>query len=932
MSRRRTKAKGKEYAMDIKVAGNAGSCAAKPALAAAMAICFAASARCADFTWKGDAASSWQSEGSYEEGAVPKAGDRVTVPEGCTATVTDADVEFVSNLGDVVLVKRCELVFDVANDCKVECPIHQPEESMSSRTLNVTIVKRGAGAIELASRGKITSDVIESDYRASIRVEEGALKLLQTENTAFNGHTAAIVSLYVGENAAFYTARNGTTRVFGSSFEGSGLVTNVNPTLSATESENPMFAMYMGTNTFAGTFGGNMNCMFTYSEGNTTTYLTGTNSTFTGIPIVYGHGVIGVSKFGMAGEPSSVGTHDTIEMRNKGNGIVYLGNGPETTDKDIMLGSTPFANMLDAGANGGVTFTGTFRYSGSDRKQHMLELDGSNTVAECVLSGPFNEPVLSGEYDWSTYITKKGKGVWRMADNSSRRNRGAIAVEAGTLRFDSIAETNKVCSLGLANLLRECGVYANAAEAPLVPYALLLGGSQEGATLEYTGSGEAYCRSRPIAVQGDATIRNATANGFDLAGVFGYGDGSKTLTLDGDVTSVTNRLSDITNGCGRLSIAKTGGGTWSIGGDLSFNGDVDVKEGTLIVRRDLPYYTWFRLNIKQNWQDYLQNTAGWSLTSYGASNSRAVQLQEFGLFDGDGVRRNLNLSTNNTDYAHLAENEVAFEAGIVASTQPGRCLANLFDGKATTASATFGCHMYSPLTLDSSRPTSYMRVADDTSWIRIVMRLADDTPEITRFDYSDCWGANRLETQNQNLKNSMFAYSLEGSIDGEHWNELTNVEELATCNYTDHSWTYGDAAISTADRPGAGFPIATRYHEGTMSVFEGVEQVSVAAGARLVADIRDGGMVTVKGLKLDPSAGVGAFEGVAFAAVGTLNIVNSAAALEASFTPGLVGCTDFGNIAKWSLRMDGEENGRFCFSVSGGTIRVFRRGLTISFR
>ena len=50
-------------------------------------------------------------------------------------------------------------------------------------------------------------------------------------------------------------------------------------------------------------------------------------------------------------------------------------------------------------------------------------------------------------------IVKEGTGTWRFADNNGRLNAGVYEVNDGTLQFASIAETNVVCSLGLATAL-----------------------------------------------------------------------------------------------------------------------------------------------------------------------------------------------------------------------------------------------------------------------------------------------------------------------------------------------------------------------------------------------------------------------------------------------------------------------------------------------
>ena len=100
----------------------------------------------------------------------------------------------------------------------------------------------------------------------------------------------------------------------------------------------------------------------------------------------------------------------------------------------------------------------------------------------------------------------------------------------------------------------------------------------------------------------------------------------------------------------------------------------------------------------------------------------------------------------------------------------------------------------------------------------------------------------------------------------------------------------------------------------------------MAAGARLVSL---GGTAPIKGLTVDVN-GAGTIENFAFAAKGvgtncTLNVKNLPK--DGSTLPGTyVNCTGFGNIAGWTLLLDGEEARKHRISIMDGVLRVMPIG------
>ena len=90
---------------------------------------------------------------------------------------------------------------------------------------------------------------------------------------------------------------------------------------------------------------------------------------------------------------------------------------------------------------------------------------------------------------------------------------------------------------------------------------------------------------------------------------------------------------DIADGTGdtaRTGVRKDGTGTWTLGGDLTFTGPIEVESGMLKVR-NTSRFTWFKFNICE----VMENCARYRGTS-AKTTGYTVQLGEVGLFDKDG--------------------------------------------------------------------------------------------------------------------------------------------------------------------------------------------------------------------------------------------------------------------------------------------------------
>lgn len=781
----------------------------------AVVACMGAAFAVNTYTWDGADNASWQDAGSYKEDGKPGPGDIVVIPRNKNPVVTDTDADFVGGLSKITLEVNCTVVFDIESDHELSCEIRQNEANNSSYTYYVFLVKRGGGTLTLSA--PYSSMYI---YRAGMRVEAGMLRFGNVAAYSGDGAIISVVSLDVGASGVLDL--NGIKQINIGSLYGAGTISNG---ADAAQSYLNMQRDDTGSE-FSGRILGNI--QFKPTANGTTMRLEGTESDFSSI-IAYYDGVVRLAKFGNAGEASSIGTNGTVQLTNGGR-LEYIGTTGETTDKEIAFKSTSaHVPTLDAGAVGGVEFTGRLGYHTSPRRMRQFVICGSNT-SECVISGPWYELTALNGTNFATYITKRGSGTWRLADNAERNHRGVWAVEDGTLRFDSVAEAGEMCSLGLSTVLYD-DVNSNVRlDGDVVPYALLLGGEDTEGTLAYTGSSDAYCETRPIGVKGQARLCNATGRNFFWRNVFGVGDGASVLALDGDSTVADNRLETVTNGCGTLSLVKEGLGGWTLTGDVAFNGSLDVREGTLTILRDRTTPTWFRWNIQQNFAQYENdNEGGRGGKLNGKSESYAIQVDEFALYSADGVRRNKGL-TMADDWTTLAGGQAALQQGAFGS--PGnsdRDVSAIFSD--TPNNTRYGF-------FKSGQSDTWMAPQYTNSWIRIVMRLADDSAPIVSYDYANLNGASRP---------CVYAYSLESSFNGREWTVVTNVTSRPRTDYAKKWESKGDAIAASQVRPfpDYGFPInvpvrSPRY--GTITC------VSVASNAVLRADIRDGGAVEVGGL------------------------------------------------------------------------------------
>ena len=600
---------------------------------AIVAVLFAGAANAGTCVWKTENRENdwdWTDGRNFEGGIAPVSNDVVEVGN-TTVKLSDSDT------ASFALASSLSQIKPTHKDAKIEFTIDDTSDTMwmfnamicneaypSAGQEKGTVYKKGVGKLQLRNTAMTA-------YQVNINVQEGKLYLSQVSSSS----NYYICHLHVEQGATFYSALR-RTHIRGIS--GTGLVTAatnyaINPFDKSTIDDPWICEAQLRT-------------VALYNAGYGNILRTDNRIDAAGVA---NRGILGIKKFGMRGSTvdASVGGNAEIRYYESCGTILCLGENEETkTDRNIAVWYPKQGEAaIDAGAFGGITFSGWLRIGGYASGQGMgvMVLKGSN-VNENVLSGPFyrSATYASGSYTpngWCyPHIVKRGTGAWRLAGAATLNNgktnivdrsyATGITVEEGTLRFDSIVEAGFRCSVGVATntMLAYCGDYD---ESRRKPWAFTLGKpgiswpAGNLATFEYTGNMDASCATRPIALIGDARLCNATTNRFRFSGVSSISNGINRLVLAGEGDE--NELSDVSDGVSaemKTSVVKEGEGTWTLTGTNDFSGPLIVNGGKLIVKRPDDAFKWFRLTVKR--------------TCTTATDSDNFKLARIGLFDSNG--------------------------------------------------------------------------------------------------------------------------------------------------------------------------------------------------------------------------------------------------------------------------------------------------------
>ena len=898
----------------------------------------------------------------------PTSNDRVFVPAGTYAIAGDsASFTTLSGVKRVSPNDGAILEFTIDdNDTRTfDAPINWNGGERYDKNLircYGKVVKMGGGTLILAACGKTKSNDggFRQDYFTQIELQQGTLKLPQYADGA----------MYFGDIAM----SNGTTLVtcgdlnnsnngvptFVRTINGYGIVTN-----ESGRSAGQIFTPYGQDAVRASEFHGKIcHPVRHWLQGRFVQYghETGITQPLT-VQYNYGHLNDGYDRGVYSFEDVALlGSHGTIQFYSFGGGIHYFGGADAVMAKAVNLYSYNHPAFVDAGWHGGLRCTGGWFVSGNDANntvQKWLVLTGSNAVP-CTIEGSFVESSYSGT-SWASAIPytivvqKLGSGTWRFKGN--RNHGGGFAIEEGTLQFDSIAEKGVTSSLGLSTNLTEIGSTKTPVSAD---YAFLLGSTKADAphaVFEFTGANSCESSTRPLVLKGKGgSIRASGADGARLGfgGVSALAAGETTLVLDGTNTK-NNVASGIIDGNGTVSVIKDGDGEWSLSGTNTFSGDLHVKAGVLTVLGNK--YRWFRFTIREL-----------------GNRGNQLQCRQLALYDANGIRQNICLEVKepvlsadankywpDSAWQSLAPGSFAFGSDKFrlsktwdTTTWSYKYVDQLFSDIGNTANAgtprfdggtSYGKEFDTSFYASSGTDILNLRRDNSDSWIPLVMRLTNGTPEIVSYDIESMWHSG-------GTNNWPKVASMEASVDGIYWElvETNALGEVVSEHDYDFSIPLGSAnpgvnagnsnrwfsdgtkqvnwnpETGTTPRPGAGFPM--RSHADIPPPLQNVRSVSVSAGATLKTDAG----VVIRSLRVD-SAGAGTIDGFTFAENGTIDVAIAAVPQTGIALPGTyVNCTGLGNVARWGLKVDGTPSRRYRVKVRDGSIYLVPRGINVSFK
>ena len=532
----------------------------------------------AEFTLRqtADAVSDLTVADSYEGSKVPQSEDTLIIPEGVVVKVTAGTPSWTLLTGLCRVVPRKDSVLAITvPEGNAVLPVPVTEFNLEGADNSGTLVKEGAGVLELSACGIVTEYKYETtwshDYDLNLKIEGGTLMLCQNSEVIIPKgiNQFSLRRLEMEKDTIFFMPKNDTadcsTRF--KTIAGEGLITNAataKVSLYVDEGDGTAFGGILGDEKLA-----------VYVTGDWT--LTNPDNT-NGRGITLYKGTLSVSK--TTGDSGLSVFGKDLTFKKDGGVFHYLGaeGRTETLTKTFWLGD--YNLTFDGGAWGGLTLYN--KWGSTPTKMRRLTFTGSN-VWEMVYQGyAYANKDADGNRTFTDYIIKEGTGTWHFKERSGNQMAGVFDVRNGALRFDSIAEAGTLCALGYADSLYNENTTTTLDDAHKTDYAIVLGGAKTEGTLEYTGTAEGKCSTRNIAVRSKGRFISDSAK-YTLANVYAMDGKSATFTLDGVRTdNVAKSLSDGKNG-GSLSVVKEGSGTWTLTGTNEISGPLIVRSGILNV-------------------------------------------------------------------------------------------------------------------------------------------------------------------------------------------------------------------------------------------------------------------------------------------------------------------------------------------------------------
>ena len=906
--------------------------------ASAACLCFSSLADAANFYWVG-VSNDWRNAASYSSVAggpggtqMPGAEDRVVLSANQKVYVDDSTIGFFSTIKEVQFAGTNIVAhFHIDSDAGLGCYFGS---LFISGEKDSVLVKTGSGKLTLAKQGdpnlyKTSGKIDTYHYMMDIDLQEGELALEPLMNDGWRHRYGNVT---VREGCTLYGVEGGIT--WFESLSGAGVVTN---SVTAGSQLYVVGARNEPT-VFSGVLGG-----FNYFIPQGNTWYTGTESTIGNIirPAGYtGASNVGITGFmtfaGPSSSPSSLGIGN-IDGRYSAR-LLYLGTTGETIERSVTLWNTVNAPLVwDAGAYGGLEFTGTFTATGAAGAQHRLVFTGSNTVP-CVVRSKFARNASFGASGSLFHITKQGSGTWRFIEPDESELSGVIGVEDGVLECDTLREAGIKSALGSATELYadQCLAVTNGLTA--VPYAHFIGGPGTTGILRYLGEVPRTIKRRPIALKGDGRIEAPSAPALNWIGVTSLGDGNKMLTVECKEWQ-TNRYANIT---GNVSIKKAGAGDLVVSGDLSFSGDIISSGGGTLTVLDVTgrRYEYYKLTLKEtvcsspDFPGYSVSTANNS-TGVG---TRTVLLNEFGLYDSAKSR------LNQWGQEAAAVNAATLERGHI-------CLESSDSFLIPTKTSSGKTYYYEPWRLLDNECSGGFRFAaywndkkalvrdDINTWMSVVCRMKEGSNAVEYFDLN--YSAGSTNAGNSTIYGQIpTAFAISASVDGLNWEELYSTNSCVTVSFplADYAWL-SDGSSAWAEMGStkpekvshAKIPLPCSTVQTSYNVLGNVRSISADADSTLCYEGE--GSLEVSGLTAAVS-GVGTIKGFSFAANGTLYLTGvSADSTVVDIPANLSGVENFSNAKNWELSINGGDGARYSIaSVTATGIRAVKPALRIIFR
>lgn len=884
----------------------------------------------------------WSDPNSFEDSTwLPGDGDEdfVIVPRNATVTVSDDNATSLNQfkkLKRVILASETseiDLVF--AGNAELNVPMTGYKYATGSRDMKCgPIVKKGVGTLSLnsASFAPAAADTV-FDYYSEIRVETGTLKLQQ--GTAKKYHYLGRISVW--KDATVYLP---SSSVSGNEIRVQGLDGEGTVTVDANVASILRYQGSLAVNPacLSGKLSGTYAQMLFESTGQS---MTGGKSDAT-IPNIYiapaqnlAEGRVGLAGLNGKNQNSSLGYNVAeVTVTGKTDSRIVFEGQDETSLCGLVLNTSGYRALLDCGLKGGLIWSQIIQRQWRSTYGQGLVLCGAapvtNKVANSIVDNTDSSDANARGH--CLYLSKEGASTWSLGNYARDHFACGISVDEGVLQYETMASRGIACSLGLATNLTDGTIGATDNDpSHRVEYAIRLGAAKtdgtfaDSARLEYTGTTDFLVTNRPIAVAGKGGLRNNGAARAWYRGISGISSTDMTLYLDGNGTN-TNEANNVSNGTagGKLSVVKSGSGTWVLSGEQSWSGDLTVNGGRLIVSNP-QNYRWYK----------------WCVTALvpaelnpADQTSNRARLAEFALCAADRTELTRNYS---------------IEQRADMTIQPGKA-ALVYDGPLTVSAATSLNRLFDGMAYHSGnvdvgfyrtvdKVTTYYRPTQDdpSTWLTFVMRLPADAPAVVGYDYANMRGTNYGDGYT-----CISNYFVEASLDGCAWTRLKTFEgESAPSTKNGCDWKYsgGDVEVTTSSgtvllHPNVNWDPIDPAPSAYPNVMENVGTVSVSGGATL--ELEPGSRpVVFDDLRVDAKAGAGSIVGFTLAQDGTLTVENlDSKDHEVELPIDISNATDARNVSGWTLVVNGKNvtDKGWRIRSAGGKVSVIRPGMMLLVR